>query len=457
MKDILIIIKNEATIIGLPSDDIKLVKEYLTVSNPLFEKKIELGLTNWNTPRSLQYYQINKDSIVVPVGALSNLITIINNSDTNISIVKKDIKDARFDKELPSFFSNIKFTATLRDYQQEMLDATKSHSIGVIEAMTGAGKTIFALSRILYSKCPTLFLVHTLELALQTIESFCKFSNLKKDDIGMIGDGKFELKPITIGLHQTLSKISDEKMELINSHISQVIGDEIHIIAAETWYHTMKKLNAKYKWGISATPKREDGLTKVIPWATGPKIYTVDPKKLENVLIKPSVTYIDTDYKFPLISTNEYQEMITDLAGDKERNDLILSYVKKNPDTASILLCERLCQVEYFHNSLKQSVMLTSKMSKKSRAEAMDALRAGEKNIVISTYGLFSMGIDIPALEKLYLCSPIKSEIKLRQSAGRLMRKSPGKTHAEIIDFVDNKISILKNTAYKRKRILSNL
>ena len=457
MKDVLIVVKNEATLIGLPPADKKLIKEYLTVSNPLFEKKIELGLANWNTPRSLQYYTTTDDSMVIPVGSLSKAIEIVNSSDSNVQISKKDIKDVRFDKQLPSFFSKVKFKATLRDYQQEMLDATKNHSIGVIEAMTGAGKTIFALSRILHSQCPTLFLVHTLELALQTIESFCKFSNLKRDDIGMIGNGKFELRPITIGLHQTLSKISDEKMEHINSHISQVIGDEIHIIAAETWFYTMQKLNAKYKWGISATPKREDGLTKVIHWATGPKIYTVDPSKLENVLIKPTVTYIDTDYKFPLISTNEYQDMITDLAGDKERNDLILSYVNKAPKIASVLLCERLCQVEYFHKKLKQSVMLTSKMNKKSRAEAMEKIRSGKKNIVISTYGLFSMGIDIPALERLYLCSPIKSEIKLRQSAGRLMRKSPGKTKAEILDFVDSKISLLKNTAYKRKRVLSYL
>ena len=457
MKDILIIVKNEATILGLPKEDVKLVKDYLTISNPLFEKKIELGLANWNTPRNLQYFTINDSSMSVPVGALSKIIEIINTSRSDITITQKDIKDARFDKKLPSFFSNVKFKATLRDYQQEMLDATKGKSIGVIEAMTGAGKTIFALSRILYSQHPTLFLVHTLELALQTIESFCKFSSLKKDDIGMIGNGKFELRPITIGLHQTLSKLSDEKMAHINKHISQVIGDEIHIIAAETWFNTMKKLNAKYKWGISATPKREDGLTKAIHWATGPKIYTVPKEKLENVLIKPSINYIETEYKFPLISTNEYQDMITDLAENKDRNDLILSYVNKHKDISSVLLCERLSQVQYMHDKLKQSVMLTSKMTKKSRAETMEKVKSGEKNIVISTYGLFSMGIDIPSLEILYLCSPIKSEIKLRQSAGRLMRKSPGKTEAKIFDFVDNKIGLLKNTAYKRKRVLNNL
>ena len=101
--------------------------------------------------------------------------------------------------------------------------------------------------------------------------------------------------------------------------------------------------------------------------------------------------------------------------------------------------------------------MLTSKMTKKKRAETMELVKTGKKCMVVSTYGLFSTGIDIPALEMLYLCSPIKSEIKLRQSAGRLMRKSPGKTQAKIFDFVDKKVSILRNAGYHRKRILNNL
>jgi superfamily II DNA or RNA helicase len=455
MNQPLIIVKNEATICGLSKKLENIVKKYLTISNPLFEKRIELGLASWGCPPQLQYFTKQHNSITVPVGALAPILQILR--ENGLEITSKDIKDVRLDKKLEDYFSKIKFKATLRPYQKEMLDATKNKTIGVIEAMTGAGKTIFALARILHSQRPTLFLVHTVELANQTIESFVKFTNLKKDDIGLIGNGRFELKPITIGLHQTLSKLPDYKFELVNSHISQVIGDEIHIIAAETWYNSMKRLYAKYKWGISATPKRGDGLTKVIHWATGPKIYTVQEKDLKGVLIKPTVEYIDTSYKFPLISTQEYQEMITDLATDLERNTLILNELKKYSGKYTIMLCERLTQVEYFHKQLKNSVMLTSKMSKKDRENTMSLVKSGKKQIIASTYSLFSTGIDIPALELLLLCSPIKSEIRLRQSAGRLMRKSPGKTSAKILDFVDNNVGLLKNAARKRQWILRNL
>ena len=83
-------------------------------------------------------------------------------------------------------------------------------------------------------------------------------------------------------------------------------------------------------------------------------------------------------------------------------------------------------------------------MSKKERALKMSQLQTGKKRIVVSTYGLFSTGIDLPQLEVLMLCAPMKSEVKLRQAAGRLMRKSKGKRSAIIIDFVDFNVDILK-------------
>lgn len=457
MSQILIIVKNKATILGLPNEAFPPIKRHLTISNPLFEKKIELGLTNWGVPRQLEYFTFeNNNTITVPIGSLPEILSILNG--LGIEIKSEDIKEGRLDNHMPDYFSKIKFNATLRPYQQEMLDSTKRKTVGVIEAMTGAGKTIFALARILHSQQPTLFLVHTLELANQTIDSFVKFTDLKKEDIGLIGNGKFELRPITVGLHQTLARCNEDRFSWINSHFSQVIGDEIHIIAANTWYDTMSKLVAKYKFGISATPQRADGLTKVIHWATGPKIHVVDKKHLKNLLITPTVDYINTEYFFPLFSTQEYQEMITDLSSNPDRNDFILDYANENyPDKYIVMLAERLCQVDYLHDRLPDSVKLTSKMTKKKREQTMDLVKSGKKRIVISTYGLFSTGIDIPALEVLFLCSPIKSEVRLRQSAGRLMRPHPGKTEAKIIDFVDENIGILQNAARKRSSIFRKL
>tara|TARA_B100001113_G_C21105320_1_gene620603 strand:- start:723 stop:2087 length:1365 start_codon:yes stop_codon:yes gene_type:complete len=453
---VIILLSNSATISGIDKDTIKLLSKYLTIDNPLFFKRLDMGLQNWGVPRNLKYCnKLSDTSVEIPIGALGSVIELLKGQ--NFNITKDDIIDKRVSNIQSSFFDNLKFTATLRGYQEDIVQSCMKKSIGVVEAMTGAGKTVTFVAMSLRRKEPTLILVNTLELANQTVNAFVKFTNLKAEDIGFVGNGRFEVKPITVGLHQTMAKLDDVKFNLINERIGQVIGDEIHIIAAETWYNTMSKIKAKYKFGFSATPKRDDGLTEVIHYASGPIIHSVPKEELEDYLITPTVEYINTEYTYPLISTQEYQELIADLSQDKTRNELILDTLKKE-NRPTCLLCLRLSQVDYFQEKLgDKAVSLTSKMTKKARKAVMEKLTKGEVSIVISTYGLFSTGIDVPQLEVLLLAAPIRSEIKLRQSAGRLMRLHEGKTSAKIIDFVDVGVDLLKFQSRKRKQILEKL
>lgn len=460
MKNPTIILSNMAYITGLPLISLQKIRKLLTIENPLFRQGLTLGLANWGVPQHIIYYKepngTNKaGTITIPIGALNTVLTTIR-IDTPLTAT--DITDNRYDKKVPEYFSNIKFTPVLRDYQEDMITACTGKTVGVIEAMTGAGKTIFALALILKQQCPTIFLVNTLELAQQTINSFVKFTNLNEQDIGLIGNGEFNIKPITIALHQTMARLTESQFKLLNHTISMVIADEVHIVAANTYYKTMTSLKAKYKWGISATPKRDDGLTNVIFFATGPKIHTVPKEKFANVLITPEYKSIQTEYTFPLIQSQDYQEMIADLSTDTLRNELIYKTAENYKDKMLVFLCLRIAQVEYLTEKFgKKATMLTSKMTKKERKRRMSQLVKGEKRIVVSTFGLFSTGIDIPKLEVLFMCAPMRSEVKLRQSAGRLMRKAKGKTSALIIDFIDSNVGLLAAQARKRAKILNNL
>jgi len=454
-----IILSNMAYLTGLAPISLKKIRNLLTIENPLFRQGLNLGLANWGVPRDVTYYKEPENneagSITVPIGALNEILLIIQ-EDGDVS--KSDITDNRYTKDLSDYFNKVQFTPTLRDYQQDMVNACAHKTIGVLEAMTGAGKTLFALALILKMKQSTIFLVNTLELAHQTINAFVKFTNLTADDIGFIGDGQFSVKPITVALHQTMARLSDKQFGLLNKNIGMIIADEVHIVAANTYYHTMTSLKAKYKWGISATPRRDDGLTKVIFLATGPKIHTVPKEKFKNILITPEYKPIETTYTFPLIQSQDYQEMIADLSMDKTRNELICNTAKKYTNKMLVFLCLRISQVEHLTKELgDDAVMLTSKMSKKERKVRMAQLVSGKKRIVVSTYALFSTGIDIPKLEVLFMCAPMRSEVKLRQSAGRLMRKAEGKTSASIIDFVDRKVGLLAAQSRKRANVLKKL
>jgi len=453
----LIIVSSKAIISDIPNNFKNYIKNILTIDNPLFFKRLDLGLSLWNIHSVLSYYTIlGKESIIVPVGILPSIIEAAKNEKiTDITII-----DNRVSNPDPEFFNKIVFTGKLRDYQKDVVDICMQKTIGIIEAMTGSGKTIIFVALTVKRQEPTLILVHTIELANQTIKAFTNFTNLKEEDIGFIGDGKLVIRPITVALHQSMAKMDDEKFNLINEWFGQIIADEVHIVGANTYYNTMTKLSAKYKFGFTATPYRDDGLTEVIHFATGPKIYAVPLVKLEDVLIKPNIVRIDTNYNFPIFSSNEYQTLITDLSENEERNQFIVDTINREEykDKNMCLLCNRLSQIKILKEKLgEEAEILTSEINKKERKDIMQKVLNGKCKKIISTYSLFSTGIDIPQLDLIVLCAPIQSETRLKQTLGRLMRKTNTKKEAILIDFVDNKISLLKNQFYKRNKIYKNL
>ena len=452
-------ITNLAIITDLTRSQTEHIKRYLTISNPKLIELTRLGLNAHKITKYLTCYKHHGDRLLVPIGALPYIT-----STFSYSMSKADIIDNRVTHTSEAYFSKLKPHKgfKLRDYQEEIVSACMEKSVGVVEAMTGSGKTIAFAELILRRRQNTLVLVHTTELANQPRAAIAEYLNVSEDAIGFIGGGTFKVKPITVGLLQSLAsfiKTDDgfSKIDLINEKFGQIICDETHIIAADSYYNVMTELKAKYKFGFSATPKREDGLTNVIFFATGPRIHVVDKDRLKKVLMKPDLREIQTDYYFPLMQTSEYQDMVSDLSLDEERNNLILETLKDYKDKPICILCSRLSQVEYLQDKIKDSVILTSKMTKKNRKQVMEDLLLKKKNIVISTYGLFSTGINIPHLEIVFLAGPMQSEIKIKQTAGRLMRKAKGKNSAIMVDFDDKKVDLLHRQFLKRRRILRKL
>jgi superfamily II DNA or RNA helicase len=413
-----------------------------------------MNLANWGVPKFLKFFfDENADTLSIPIGAFFKLIekNILPSKLLNITDNRTIASDA-------NVFSKLKFEGVLRGYQKELVDVCLANEIGIIEAGTGTGKTASFINLIVERQINTLILVNTVELAHQTRDALVKFTNLKKEDVGFIGSGTFDVKPISIGIHQTVAKLSESSLKILNTTFGQIIADEVHICGATTYFANLNKLNAKYKIGFSATVQREDGLTAVVHFATGEKIYTVSEEDTKKYLIHPSIKYIYTEYFYPLLSSSEYQDVLTDMASNKQRNQLILDTFKEYENRYCVFLCHRVEHTKILQNMIGDSaVVLTSDLKKKERLKIMQELNNKTKKHVISTYGLFSTGIDIPHLDVLFFCAPIKSKTKIIQSVGRIRRKAEGKTAAFVIDFADVKVELLKTQFYKRRSILNKL
>lgn len=437
-------VANVITITDLSDDQKEMIKNDLTLTNPVWDNATRMGLALWGIPKGLQYFKEDGDSLITPAGYLSTLKQILPN---------QPITDSRFESKK---LLNVKFVGTLRDYQEEAGASLLSNTNGVLCALGGAGKTVMMIKLICDRRQPTLILVNTKELANQFIARLLQFTDLKKKDIGFLGSGKKNLKPITVGILQSVVKADADEL---NEIFGMVLVDECHICPAETYARALSKLNAKYKYGASGTPSRSDGLTQVIFWITGPIIHTIDKDRLGHAVLKPTIQVVETDYTFPLFSSSEYGAMITDLSIDTARNKLIVETAKSFPTQQMALLCQRKDQIRALHRAIPSAVTLHGDMNTTARKATMDGLISGKHRIVITTYALFSKGIDLDNLEIMFFCAPVKNKEMVTQAGWRIVRRSKTNPNKKpiIVDFADKKVELLKYQFYTRQRTLKKL
>jgi superfamily II DNA or RNA helicase len=435
-------LSGELCISGYTDDEARQIKTNLVVENPNWATALSMGKSVWGIDPKIRFYREESGKIYAPAGYLSTLTAI----NSNVVILDK--------RYLHPTLLKIEFVGTLYDYQQVAVDAMSNVTNGVLCAITASGKTVIACALIAKLKQPTLILVDTIELANQFTARLKQFTTIK--EVGRIGTGKMDIKPITVATLQTIVRMTD--VELAKFKFGITIVDETHIAPATTYAAAMRRINSTYKYGLSATPERADGLTKVIFWLTGPLMHQVPQSAVASKIIIPTYEFIKTNYTYPLFDTAEYGQMITDLGKNDERNKLIVETVNKYPTQQCVLLCHRQEHVERLSSSIPGSVILLSKTKKKIRAEIIKQLETGQKRIVVTTWQLFHKGIDLAELEILFICAPTRSKVWLKQSAGRLMRLSKKiNKKPVIVDFADTRIDLLKYQFYARKRVLTQL
>jgi len=434
-------LSNQALLTDLSNIEKSDIKSALTITNPKFSVAMSLGKNVMGISKYTYYFKDTQEGLVIPIGYGISL--------KDNYLAHHDIEDYRV--ESPDLL-DIEFSGELREYQKGPVDFILGNTNGVIQAPTGTGKTVIAIAAICKRKQPTLILVHTLELANQFVDRLKAFTNIR--DVGFIGDTRKIIKPVTVGLLQSVTKMDPTEL---NKTFGQIFVDEAHIIPANTFAAAIARLKAKYKWALGATPERTDGLTKIIFWLTGMNHYIVDDTDVKSSIVIPELKVIKTDYFFPIFDSSEYTQMISHLSEDDARNNLILDTYKDYKDRQVVMLCQRQSQVKWLHENIQGSRMLTSKTPKAQRKKIMKELSSGKCKAVISTIQLFSTGIDVPSLDALFICAPVKSKILVKQMAGRIMRPLANKKKPIIIDFYDDKVEILKFQFYNRNRTLKKI
>lgn len=358
-----------------------------------------------------------------------------------------------------------KFEGILRDYQKNVINSwkksiKKTGGGSIIAIKPGGGKTIISIATISEMKLKTIILVHNSDLLNQWIERLETF--LPSAKIGVI-KGKIcntSNKDVVIGSIQSISDIrkdNEYSSELFNE-FGMLIIDECHHIGAKSFSRCLKKIQPKYIIGLSATPQRDDGLTKVIKYYIGDICFDdTDIKKTEieksldhipdaNVILykykSNNLKYCKTVLNFKKKPNNA--QMITNISNYKNRNEFILSLLPDliKEDRNILIITERRDHVFYFiENIIEQNISSCGVYVGSMKKDILKESK--KKQILVGTYKMISEGFDCEKLDTLILATPKK---KLRQVVGRIQRTEKqfrNKTPL-IIDIIDE-FSIYNN------------
>jgi len=361
------------------------------------------------------------------------------------------IKKFSFDRKLFPISVSVK----LRDYQIRMVVKALKATRGILYAPTGSGKTVMgAALASTVNNC--VFIVHTKALLEQNSKELEK---LLREEVGIFGTGKREVKRITVCMIQTLSNLTRKEFKDYNfDKFEMVIVDEAHHAHSSSYQEILKKFKSFYRYGLTATPHElwtKEEYMKVTA-LLGPIVAKVSYQELEEegYVACPIVCICNILHKKENKNWNSiYRNWIV---RNYERNRLVAEIAKKLAScNKSVLIQVALIEHgEEIKKFLEEAELVKGSTPDEVQLNIKEALKQKKTKIVISTT-VWKEGVDIPSLDCVINATGKKSRISTIQSVGRALRPKEGK--AIIIDFMDRNQKYLEEHSFERLKIYKSL
>ncbi|MDC0002508.1 DEAD/DEAH box helicase family protein [bacterium] len=331
----------------------------------------------------------------------------------------------------------------LRDYQVESINNFLDNPQALQQIATGAGKTITTatLSHLTEPYGRSLVIVPNKSLVEQTEEDYINCGL----DVGVyFGDRKMLGKTHTICTWQSLN-ILDKKhkdgsavlsLAEFLEDVSTIIVDEVHQAKAEVLKNLLTRnlRNAPIRWGLTGTVPKEKFEFESIHASLGPVIGQISAKELQDkgVLAQCHVNIVQ------LIDTqahSDYQSELKYLVTNQARVEYMASLLNKVKESGNtLILVDRISAGEALAELIPNSTFVSGSVKVKDRKETYDTIREGTNEVIIATYGVAAVGLNIPRIFNLVLLEPGKSFVRVIQSIGRGVRKAKDKDFVQIWD-----------------------
>ena len=385
---------------------------------------------------------------------LDKLVPIITEEGYDIEI--KDMRKAwefKFDQVTQSSYEHVAWPkkhpaegqpVILRDYQVDIVNRFLENTQCLQEIATGAGKTI--ITAVLSHKCEpygrTIVIVPNKDLVVQTEKDY---KNLGLDVGVLYGDRKEYDKTHTICTWQSLSILekksknyeADFPIDEFLEDVACIMVDEVHKAKADVLRNLLSGVFAHVpiRWGLTGTIPKDEYEAVGCTCSLGPVIGKMSSKELQDGMIEFG------GY------AQELKWLVTDPKRIEQLSKIINGFAE-NGNT--LVLIDRIKTGEMLAEDNPDWVFVSGSMKQKDRQDNYDDVSEMDNKVIVATYGVAAVGINIPRIFNLILIEPGKSFVRVIQSIGRGIRKAQDKDYVNVVDITSN-LKYSKRHLTKRK------
>lgn len=383
-----IIIDSQIRIKNPSKEIIDFCKKELVIPNPEIQKKKAMGFWTGNLQKTIKMYSIHGDTYVIPIGEINNI--------WHLHPVKEDYYINWGNHKKINFPNN---NLKLYDYQENAVQEMLKVKRGILSSKCGSGKSIMLLELIKRIGYKALIICEKKEIQNQFKDYLEKCFNMQKGDYGLIKEGNVEIgKYVTIALRQTLANIDLLQYKYEWGTIAVDEGQNVggSVTKCTQYSKILNNLAAEYRYAVSATAYRVDGLTRAMYSLLNTIKYEIPEEAIQDKIIKANIKPIRTTYQIPpecqkWDGTINYTMLPSNLATNDSRNNLIINLLKEEKENYNLILSDRLEGLEILHQKIGGLFIngnMTTKKAKQERDDAIEKMRNKQEHYLFATYSL---------------------------------------------------------------------
>ena len=460
----------------LPAAVAERLRTEFTHTNPARSKLEAMGVRGYalhKEPKFIATWRIDsRGALTLPRGGMGRLRGAMLDASLDWSVSDERTEG---DRELAGRIPPHRLPngGSLYDFQEDIVREAMATENCIVRSPTGSGKTTALLALASRINLPTLVVVWTGGLLKQWVERAMQELGLREDEVGVIGGGTRRIRPLTIGMQQTLAKHALAVRDLFGV----VLPDELQKFAAHTFLDVVDVMPARYRVGSSANERRKDRKEFLIYDEFGDVAVDVSQDELiaQGIVHDVEIRVVRTEFDAPwyrdlMDRSRDGQDILRDKRVQKER---LLAFERLTDEmTDDRARCALAVQLAVDAVAAGEQVVLLSHRREQCRVLAADVaargiecglmlggvdsvgdyerargeLLAGRMRACVGTYQAIGQGIDLPSVGVGICCSPVANSADnmpfFTQVRGRFCRASAetGKAGAALYYLLDEQV-----------------